>query len=83
MIRNSSYVNVSDVPKDAKAHCDELKKKGVGAYLTFKVDNGILVSEDTISGVAKTPKDLVLSLPTDDCRFVVYNYESNLIFLDW
>lgn len=47
--------------------------KSDGSFIVYKIENSLIVKEDK-TGVAATPMNILEHLPTDDCRYVVYNH---------
>ncbi|KAJ7972658.1 Actin-depolymerizing factor [Quillaja saponaria] len=81
------------VPDDSKNTFLELKRKKIHRYVIFKVDekNKEVVVEKT-GGPAESYNDFTASLPENDCRYAVYDFDyvtsencqkSKIFFIAW
>ncbi|KAK8522212.1 hypothetical protein V6N12_055932 [Hibiscus sabdariffa] len=71
----------------------EMKWKKVHRYIVFKIDEkSRLVNIDKVGGPAESYDDLAASLPTDDCRYAVFDFDfvtvdncrkSKIFFIAW
>lgn len=71
----------------------ELKARRNHRYLTFKIDDGLQqVVVDKIGGQGESYEDFCKSLPDDDCRYAVFDYDfttdenchkSKIFFIAW
>lgn len=71
----------------------EMKWKKVHRYIVFKIDEGSrLVTVDKVGGPGESYDDLAASLPKDDCRYAVFDFDfvtvdncrkSKLFFIAW
>ncbi|KAJ4965933.1 hypothetical protein NE237_017782 [Protea cynaroides] len=71
----------------------ELKRKKVHRYIVFKIDEvSKLVTVDKVGGPAESYDDLAASLPDDDCRYAVFDFDfvtvdncrkSKIFFIAW
>ncbi|TQE00484.1 hypothetical protein C1H46_013910 [Malus baccata] len=71
----------------------EMKWKKVHRYIVFKIDEeSRLVTVDKVGGPGENYDDLAASLPKDDCRYAVFDFDfvtvdncrkSKLFFIAW
>lgn len=71
----------------------EMKWKKVSRYIVFKIDEGSrLVTVDKVGGPGESYDDLAASLPKDDCRYAVFDFDfvtvdnckkSKIFFIAW
>ncbi|MFQ6636115.1 hypothetical protein Gotur_012727 [Gossypium turneri] len=71
----------------------EMKWKKVHRYIVFKIDEkSRLVTVDKVGGPGESYDDLTASLPIDDCRYAVFDFDfvtvdncrkSKLFFIAW
>ncbi|XP_020582529.1 actin-depolymerizing factor 5-like [Phalaenopsis equestris] len=71
----------------------EMKWKRVHRYIVFKIDEGSrAVMVDKLGGAAEGYADLAASLPHDDCRYAVFDFDfvsidncqkSRIFFITW
>lgn len=81
------------VTDECKNSFHEMKWKKVHKYIVFKIDEGSkLVTVDKVGGPAESYDDLAASLPTDDCRYAVFDFDfvtvdncrkSKIFFIAW
>lgn len=81
------------VTDECKNSFMEMKWKKVHKYIVFKIDEGSkLVTVDKVGGPAESYDDLAASLPTDDCRYAVFDFDfvtvdncrkSKIFFIAW
>ncbi|XP_042054572.1 actin-depolymerizing factor 10-like [Salvia splendens] len=90
MANSASGVAVHD---ECKLTFLELKARRNHRYLTFKLDDGLQqVVVDKIGGQGESYEDFCKSLPDDDCRYAVFDYDfttnenchkSKIFFFAW
>ncbi|GLJ54941.1 hypothetical protein SUGI_1179540 [Cryptomeria japonica] len=83
-------MNVSD---DCKSMFLELKRKKVHRYIVFKIDEKTKqVLVDKTGGAAESYDDFMASLPDNDCRYAVFDFDfvtvdncqkSKIFFIAW
>ncbi|KAL7126692.1 hypothetical protein ABFS83_14G204500 [Erythranthe nasuta] len=90
MQNGSSYMGVADHSRNTFL---ELKRKKVHRYVIFKIDekqNEVVVEKT--GGPAESYEDFTDSLPEDDCRYAVYDFDfvtsencqkSKIFFIAW
>nr|ACU21430.1 unknown [Glycine max] len=71
----------------------DMKWKKEHRYIVFKIDEGSrLVTVDKLGGPTEGYDDLTASLPTDDCRYAVFDFDfvtvdncrkSKIFFIAW
>ena len=71
----------------------EMKWKKVHRYIVFKIDeNSRKVTVDKVGGAGENYQDLTASLPVDDCRYAVFDFDfvtvdncrkSKIFFIYW
>ena len=71
----------------------EMKWKKVHRYIVFKIDeNSRKVTVDKVGGAGENYQDLAASLPVDDCRYAVFDFDfvtvdncrkSKIFFIYW
>ncbi|CAI0445242.1 unnamed protein product [Linum tenue] len=71
----------------------EMKWKKVHRYIVFKIDEKTgLVAVDKVGGAGESYDDLAASLPDDDCRYAVFDFDfvtvdncrkSKIFFIAW
>jgi len=71
----------------------EMKWKKVHRYIVFKIDEkSRLVTVDKVGGPGESYGDLAASLPNDDCRYAVFDFDfvtvdncrkSKIFFIAW
>ncbi|CAI0557749.1 unnamed protein product [Linum tenue] len=71
----------------------EMKWKKVHRYIVFKIDEKTgLVAVDKVGGAGESYDDLAASLPEDDCRYAVFDFDfvtvdncrkSKIFFIAW
>lgn len=81
------------VSDECKNSFMEMKWKKVHRYIVFKIDEGSrLVTVDKVGGPAESYDDLTASLPNDDCRYAVFDFDfvtvdncrkSKIFFIAW
>lgn len=81
------------VSDECKNSFMEMKWKKVHKYIVFKIDEGSrLVTVDKVGGPAESYDDLTASLPNDDCRYAVFDFDfitvdncrkSKMFFISW
>ncbi|BBH09802.1 actin depolymerizing factor 5 [Prunus dulcis] len=81
------------VTDECKSSFMEMKWKKVHRYIVFKIDEGSrLVTVDKVGGPGESYDDLAASLPKDDCRYAVFDFDfvtvdncrkSKLFFIAW
>ncbi|CAL5402269.1 unnamed protein product [Camellia sinensis] len=81
------------VTEECKNSFMEMKWKKVHKYIVFKIDEGSrLVTVDKVGGPGESYDDLTASLPTDDCRYAVFDFDfvtvdncrkSKIFFIAW
>ncbi|XWS67746.1 hypothetical protein CRYUN_Cryun04dG0032000 [Craigia yunnanensis] len=81
------------VTDECKNSFMEMKWKKVHRYIVFKIDEkSRLVTVDKVGGPGESYDDLAASLPTDDCRYAVFDFDfvtvdncrkSKLFFIAW
>ena len=81
------------VSDECKNSFMEMKWKKVHRYIVFKIDEGSrLVTVDKVGGSAESYDDLTASLPNDDCRYAVFDFDfvtvdncrkSKIFFIAW
>ncbi|XP_008680099.2 actin-depolymerizing factor isoform X1 [Zea mays] len=82
-----------DVPERSKSAFMELKRRKVHRYVIFKIDDSREeVVVDKIGAPGESYDDFTASLPTDDCRYAVYDLDfvsddncrkSKIFFISW
>lgn len=78
---------------DCKLKFLELKSKRNYRYIVFKIDDGFQqVTVEKLGGQSEGHPDFNNSLPPDDCRYAVYDYDyisnencrkSKIFFIAW
>ncbi|XP_010548091.1 PREDICTED: actin-depolymerizing factor 5 [Tarenaya hassleriana] len=81
------------VAEESKRSFMEMKWKKVHRYIVFKIDEiSRLVTVDKVGGAGESYDDLTASLPEDDCRFAVFDFDfvtadncrkSKIFFIAW
>ncbi|MBA0642617.1 hypothetical protein Goklo_026972, partial [Gossypium klotzschianum] len=81
------------VTDECKNSFMEMKWKKVHRYIVFKIDEkSRLVTVDKVGGPGESYDDLAASLPTDDCRYAVFDFDfvtvdncrkSKIFFIAW
>ncbi|KAG4168642.1 hypothetical protein ERO13_A12G038000v2 [Gossypium hirsutum] len=81
------------VTDDCKNSFMEMKWKKVHRYIVFKIDEkSRRVTVDKVGGPGESYDDLTASLPIDDCRYAVFDFDfvtvdncrkSKLFFIAW
>lgn len=81
------------VTDECKNSFMEMKWKKVHRYIVFKIDEGSkLVTVDKVGGPGEGYDELAASLPTDDCRYAVFDFDfvtndncrkSKIFFIAW
>ena len=81
------------VTEECKSSFMEMKWKKVHRYIVFKIDEGSrLVTVDKVGGPGESYDDLAASLPEDDCRYAVFDFDfvtvdncrkSKIFFIAW
>ena len=81
------------VTDECKNSFMEMKWKKVHRYIVFKIDEGSrLVTVDKVGGPGEGYDDLAASLPNDDCRYAVFDFDfvtvdncrkSKIFFIAW
>lgn len=81
------------VTDECKNSFMEMKWKKVHRYIVFKIDEGSrLVTVDKVGGPGEGYDDLTASLPNDDCRYAVFDFDfvtvdncrkSKIFFIAW
>lgn len=81
------------VTDECKNSFHEMKWKKVHRYIVFKIDEGSkLVTVDKVGGPGEGYDELAASLPTDDCRYAVFDFDfvtvdncrkSKIFFIAW
>ncbi|KAL2476967.1 Actin-depolymerizing factor 5 [Forsythia ovata] len=81
------------VTEECKNSFMEMKWKKVHRYIVFKIDEGSkLVTVDKVGGAGEGYDDLAASLPDDDCRYAVFDFDfvtvdncrkSKIFFIAW
>ena len=81
------------VTDECKNSFMEMKWKKVHRYIVFKIDEGSrLVTVDKVGGPGEGYDDLTASLPDDDCRYAVFDFDfvtvdncrkSKIFFIAW
>ncbi|XWS62651.1 hypothetical protein CRYUN_Cryun06bG0029100 [Craigia yunnanensis] len=81
------------VTDECKNSFMEMKWKKVHRYIVFKIDEkSRLVTVDKVGGPDESYDDLAASLPTDDCRYAVFDFDfvtvdncrkSKIFFIAW
>lgn len=71
----------------------DMKWKRVHKYIVYKIDEGTgAIKVDKVGGPSEGYEDLAASLPHDDCRFAVFDFNfvnldnfqmSKLFFITW
>ncbi|XP_062023030.1 actin-depolymerizing factor 5-like isoform X2 [Rosa rugosa] len=71
----------------------EMKWKKVARYIVYKIDEeSRLVTVDKVGGPGESYDDLAASLPKDDCRYAVFDFDfvtvdnckkSKIFFIAW
>ncbi|CAA7023131.1 unnamed protein product [Microthlaspi erraticum] len=71
----------------------EMKWKKVHRYIVFKIEEkSRIVTVDKVGGAGESYQDLVASLPVDDCRYAVFDFDfvtvdncrkSKIFFIYW
>ncbi|KAJ8565355.1 hypothetical protein K7X08_007931 [Anisodus acutangulus] len=88
MANSASGIAVSD---ECKLKFMELKAKRNHRYIVFKIDGQQVVVEK-VGGHAETHEDLTNSLPPNECRYAVFDYDfttdenvqkSKIFFIAW
>ncbi|CAN6485311.1 unnamed protein product [Victoria cruziana] len=81
------------VSEECKNMFMELKKKKVHRFIVFKIDErSKLVTVDQVGDSAASYEELTASLPDDDCRYAVFDFDfvtvdncrkSKIFFIAW
>lgn len=81
------------VTDECKNSFMEMKWKKVHRYIVFKIDEkSRLVTVDKVGGPGESYGDLAASLPNDDCRYAVFDFDfvtvdncrkSKIFFIAW
>lgn len=81
------------VTEECKSSFMEMKWKKVHRYIVFKIDErSRLVTVDKVGGPGENYDDLAASLPNDDCRYAVFDFDfvtvdncrkSKIFFIAW
>lgn len=81
------------VTDECKNSFHEMKWKKVHRFIVFKIDEGSkLVTVDKVGGPGEGYDELAASLPTDDCRYAVFDFDfvtvdncrkSKIFFIAW
>ncbi|KAL2346046.1 hypothetical protein Fmac_000046 [Flemingia macrophylla] len=81
------------VTDDCKRSFMDMKWKKEHRYIVFKIDEGSrLVTVDKLGGPTEGYDDLTAALPTDDCRYAVFDFDfvtvdncrkSKIFFIAW
>lgn len=81
------------VTDECKNSFMEMKWKKVHRYIVFKIDEkSRLVTVDKVGGPGESYGDLAASLPDDDCRYAVFDFDfvtvdncrkSKIFFIAW
>ncbi|KAL8228369.1 hypothetical protein R6Q59_001678 [Mikania micrantha] len=81
------------VADECKNSFMEMKWKKVHRYIVFKIDEkSKLVTVDKVGGAGEGYSDLTASLPVDDCRYAVFDFDfvtvdncqkSKIFFIAW
>ncbi|XP_010530891.1 PREDICTED: actin-depolymerizing factor 5-like [Tarenaya hassleriana] len=81
------------VTEECKSSFMEMKWKKVHRYIVFKIDDKSgLVTVDKVGGSGESYHDLAASLPVDDCRYAVFDFDfvtvdncrkSKIFFIAW
>lgn len=81
------------VTDECKNSFMEMKWKKVARYIVYKIDEGSrLVTVDKVGGPGESYDDLAASLPKDDCRYAVFDFDfvtvdnckkSKIFFIAW
>ncbi|KAG0453914.1 hypothetical protein HPP92_025218 [Vanilla planifolia] len=81
------------VREDCRKSFMEMKWKRVHRYIVFKIDEGSkTIVVDKVGGVSEGYDDLAASLPDDDCRYAVFDFDfvtvdncqkSRIFFITW
>lgn len=81
------------VTDECKNSFMEMKWKKVHRYIVFKIDEkSKLVTVDKVGGAGESYHDLAASLPDDDCRYAVFDFDfvtvdncrkSKIFFIAW
>lgn len=81
------------VTDECKNSFMEMKWKKVHRYIVFKIDEkSRLVTVDKVGGPGESYHDLAASLPDDDCRYAVFDFDfvtvdncrkSKIFFIAW
>lgn len=81
------------VTDECKNSFMEMKWKKVHRYIVFKIDEkSKLVTVDKVGGAGESYQDLAASLPDDDCRYAVFDFDfvtvdncrkSKIFFIAW
>ena len=81
------------VTDECKNSFHQLKWKRVHRYIVFKIDEkSRLVTVDKVGGPGESYDDLAASLPDDDCRYAVFDFDfvtvdncrkSKIFFIAW
>ncbi|XP_019165597.1 PREDICTED: actin-depolymerizing factor 5 [Ipomoea nil] len=81
------------VTDECKNSFMEMKWKKVHRYIVFKIDEkSRLVTVDKVGGAGESYDDLAASLPKDDCRYAVFDFDfvtvdncrkSKIFFIAW
>lgn len=88
MANSASGMAVHD---DCKLRFQELKAKRIYRYITFKIE-GQEVVIDKLGGHEETYEDFNNALPTDECRYAVFDFDfttnencqkSKIFFIAW
>ncbi|PKA66452.1 Actin-depolymerizing factor 5 [Apostasia shenzhenica] len=82
-----------DVREECRKSFMEMKRKRVHRYIVFKIDEiSEAVMVDKLGGAAEGYDDLAASLPDDDCRYAVFDFNyvsvdncqmSRIFFIAW
>ncbi|XP_020238009.1 actin-depolymerizing factor 5 [Cajanus cajan] len=81
------------VTDECKSSFMDMKWKKEHRYIVFKIDEGSrLVTVDKLGGPTEGYDDLTASLPSDDCRYAVFDFDfvtvdncrkSKIFFIAW
>ncbi|KAJ0969950.1 hypothetical protein J5N97_022827 [Dioscorea zingiberensis] len=81
------------VMEECKSSFMEMKTRRIHRYIVFKIDEGSrAVTVDKLGGPGEGYEDLAASLPADDCRYAVFDFDfvtvdncqkSKIFFIAW
>ncbi|XP_074331470.1 actin-depolymerizing factor 5-like [Apium graveolens] len=80
------------VTDECKNSFMEMKWKKVHRYIVFKIDDKSKVVVDKVGAAGESYHDLAASLPDDDCRYAVFDFDfvtvdncrkSKIFFIAW